>query len=467
MSGTRGRLAQGARAARRVALVLVLAVSLTGCWFQEGGGAGNTRFNPDEGGLTTDNVGSLRVGWRANVDAAVSEPIISGDRVYMTARSASESEGSSLGTLSVQAYDRLTGALVWEASLLPDGGSVEGDILPVGLIGGALWVPYWHSGMPECTGELARLDPGTGDVLTTTGLPSRPTSSVVSGASVAAMTGYNCAGSSAELVVLDPDTRTRRWSHTFPVGHSATTPTIAGDMIAVKTSGPRVASQTLYGFRARGCSAPVCGFSWDLRDTPFQQGRPVAGPGGAVYDVVGGDDGLHVRSVDAATGEVRWISAEGYSGHLPGALSGMAVADGTLYVTGSDPVDSDVVGRVDAYAAGGCGAATCAPAWHADFGTDAVASTAPAVAGGVVYAGLGAGDSNEPGVVAVDAAGCGQPSCPTLKQVDLATSSGAPLQGTVPTQLSVGGGRVFVVWLPGLYGTTLSQLATLAPTTSP
>jgi outer membrane protein assembly factor BamB len=462
--GRADRLARSARAARRVAAALLAAVSLTGCWFQEGGGPGNTRNNPGESALTDANVATLRVGWRANIDAALSEPIVSGNRAYVTARDYVVSGGSTLDTLSVQAFDRVTGALVWEESLLPDGDEVEGDILPVGLIDGALWVPYWHGGMPDCTGRIARLDPATGEVLSTDATPTRPTSSLVSGASIVAMTAYNCAGSSSELAVLDPATRARKWSHTFPVGHSATTPTIAGGMIVTKTSGPRVASQTLYGFVARGCSAPVCGFSWDLRDTPFELGRPVAGPAGAVFDVVGASDGLHVRSVASETGEVRWTSATAYTGSLPAALSGMAFADDMLYVTGSDGGS----GRLDAYPAAGCGgAATCAPAWSSSFGSGAEASTAPAVAGGVVYVGLGAGSSTEPGVVAMDADGCGQATCPLLKRVDLAQSSGAPLAGTVPTQLSVGGGRVFVVWLPGLYGTTLSQLAALSPTTSP
>jgi outer membrane protein assembly factor BamB len=359
---------------------------------------------------------------------------------------------------------------VWETSLLPDGDQVEGDILPVGLIDGALWVPYWHGGMPSCTGRIERLDPATGEVLSSDATPTRPTSSLVSGASIVAMTGYNCAGSSSELAVLDPATRDRRWTHTFPVGHSATTPTIAGDMIVIKTSAPRVASQTLYGFLAQGCSAPACGFSWDLRDTPFQLGRPVAGPSGAVFDVVGASDGPHVRSVDSETGEVRWTSAVAYSGTLPTGLSGMAFAGGTLYVTGSvgpDASDPDA-GRLDAYPAGGCGgAATCSPAWSTSFGSGATASTAPAVAGGVVYVGLSPGSSTEPGLVAMDADGCGQAACPILRRVDLAISAGAPLLGSVPTQLSVGGGRAFVVWLPGLYGTTLSQLVAMAPTTSP
>jgi outer membrane protein assembly factor BamB len=465
--GRAHRLARGTRAARRVAVALLASVALTGCWFQEGGTGGNARFNAAEGALTVENVASLQVGWRANVDAALSEPIIAGDRVYVTARDYVVSGGSELETLSVQAFDRVTGALVWESSLLPHGDPVEGDVLPVGLIDGALWVPYWHGGMPECTGRVDRLDPATGNVVSSDALSTRPTSSVVSGASIVAISGYNCAGSSSELAVLDPATRNRRWSHTFPVGHSATTPTIVGDMVVIKTSGPRVASQTLYGFRARGCSASACGFSWDLRDTPFQIGRPVAGPGGIVFDVVNTSDGVHVRAVDSLTGEVRWTSGAAYSGTVPGGLSGMAVADGVLYVAGADRSDGGPeTAHLDAYDLEACsGSSTCDPMWTTGFPDETAASTAPAVAGGVAYVGLRPGGAHEPAVVAVDAAGCGQATCPPLTRVDLTTSSGAPLLASVPTQLAVGGGRVFAVWLPGHPGAPLSQLAALAPTT--
>lgn len=460
---TRRSVVRGGRARRalRSAVAVVAAVSLGGCWFQEGGSAGNTRANPSEAALTVDNVESLAVDWRADVDASLSEPIISGDRVYVTARDYSTGSGATLGDLSVRAYDRDSGTLVWSTSLLPADADVEGDAMGVGLIDGALWVPYWHSAMPTCTGRIERLDPDTGLILGSDATPTRPTSSAVAGAGVVALTGYNCAGSSSEVAVLEPATRARRWSHTFPVGHSATTPTLVGDMLVIKASAPRVASQTLYGFRAQGCGAPACGFSWDLRDAPFAQGRPVAGPDGSVFDTVHGDGGIDVRSVDAATGEVRWTTATPYSGNLPGGLSGLASDGETLFVTGHAPDGG--AGQLDAYPAAGCGAATCSPAWTAGFGDGAVATTAPAIAGGVVYAGLGAGSSNQPAVVAVDAAGCGGPACDELTRVDLVTSSGPPVLGTVPTQLSVGGGRVFVDWLPGLNGTTLSQLASLAP----
>jgi hypothetical protein len=460
-----GALSARARRGLRSAVAIVAVLSLGGCWFQEGGSAGNTRANPSEAALTVDNVDSLAVDWRADVDAVLSEPIISGDRVYMTARDNSTGDGATLGDLSVRAYDRVSGTLVWSTSLLPVDAEVEGDAMPVGLIDGVLWVPYWHSAMPTCTGRIERLDPESGLVLGSEATPTRPTSSVVAGAGVVALTGYNCAGSSSEVAVLEPTTRARRWSHTFPVGHSATTPTLVGDMLVIKTSSPRVAAQTLYGFRVQGCGAPACGFSWDLRDAPFVQGRPVAGPDGSVFDTVYGDGGVDVRSIDAATGELRWTTATPYSGNLPGGLSGLASDGETLFVAGYAPDGgaAEHDGKLDAYPAAGCGEDACSPAWTTPFGEGAVASTAPAVAGGVAYVGLGAGPSNDPAVVAVDAAGCGGPTCDELTRVDLVTSSGSPVLGSVPTQLSVGSGRVFVDWLPGLHGTALSQLAALAP----
>jgi outer membrane protein assembly factor BamB len=58
--------------------------------------------------------------------------------------------------------------------------------------------------------------------------------------------------------------------------------------------------------------------------------------------------------------------------------SSPAVANGVVYV-GSDD------GRLYAFGAGGCGAATCAPLWS--YATGSAVRSSPAVANGMVYVG--------------------------------------------------------------------------------
>jgi hypothetical protein len=70
---------------RRLGVVL-LALVLAGCWQQAGGGPENTRFNAIESDLTRDNVTSLAERWRTPVDGFVTEPIMSGDRIYAATR---------------------------------------------------------------------------------------------------------------------------------------------------------------------------------------------------------------------------------------------------------------------------------------------------------------------------------------------------------------------------------------------
>jgi outer membrane protein assembly factor BamB len=85
-----------------------------------------------------------------------------------------------------------------------------------------------------------------------------------------------------------------------------------------------------------------------------------------------------------------------------------AVADGIVYV-GSQTSFSSNDGKLDAFAAAGCGHLTCPPLWQGDAGKQAILESSPAVADGVVY--IGAFDGR---LYAFPAAGCGQALCPPL-----------------------------------------------------
>jgi PQQ-like domain len=439
---------------------IVLALALSGCWLQAGGGAANTRFNAAESSLTRDNVTTLAEKWRVPVDSIVTEPILSGDRIYVATRK--YGSGALLDVLGVQAYDRDTGALVWEQSLLPTGGpAVSGDVATPALRNGVLWVPYWHDGLGPCAGGLARLDAATGTILGTdaTGAGSSP---VVTTGSILASTERGC-GAGAQLVVRDVTTRDVLWTHTFPAGSGVATPTIANGRLFLLTGG------ALYAFAADGCGTDVCAPLWSKPGvgSTFDFLRPAAGPGGTLV-TVGTSSGPGTAATivvrDAATGNVRWQAEPRYTGPLPGAITGFAVAYDTVYVAGarSEASSFDPTAMLDAYPAAGCGQPTCAPAWTADLGPTRP-SREPTVAGGVVYVPLVATASVAPAIVAVDAHGCDQPACPELVRVPLVAGSGIFIAGPQPYVTSVGAGRVVLGWLPGLYGPTQSQIVSLGP----
>ncbi len=445
----------------RAAAAIVVALALSGCWLQAGGGPANTRFNGSENTLTRANVTSLSERWRAPVDSVVTEPLLSGDRIYVATRDHQDG-GPLLDALGVQAYDRDTGELVWERSLLPAGGpAVGGSVDTPALRDGVLWVPYWHEGLGPCAGGLARLDAATGDILGTDAIGTSP-SAVVTTGSLVATTESDC-GSGVRLVVRDTATRAVRWTHRFPAGSSITTPTIADGRLFLLTGG------TLYAFSLDGCGTSVCAPLWTKPGvgTAFDFLRLSAGPGGTLVTVgtsAGPGTAATVVVREAATGDVRWQAEPRYTGSLPGAITGFAIAYDTVYVAGArgDASSPTPTAMLDAYPAAGCGQATCAPAWTADLGPTRP-SREPTVAGGVVYVPLVGTDRVAPAIVAVDAHGCGAASCAEVARVPLVRDSGIFIAGPQPYVTSVGGGRVVLGWLPGLYGSTQSQIVSLGP----
>lgn len=85
--------------------------------------------------------------------------------------------------------------------------------------------------------------------------------------------------------------------------------------------------------------------------------------------------------------------------------SGPAVSGSTVYVASSDTANS--IGRVYAFPAAGCGQFTCGHRWRGQI-TGGGFEVTPAVANGVVYAG------STDGLFAFNAAGCGAVTCAPL-----------------------------------------------------
>jgi outer membrane protein assembly factor BamB len=440
----------------------VLALALAGCWPQAGFGPGNTRYNDLESTLTRANVTSLAEQWRTPIDSFITEPLVWGGRIYVANRSYDDS-GSILDVLAVQAYDRDTGALVWERSLLPpDGAQVSGDVAAPAIEDGALWVPYWHDGL-GCGGRLARLDLDTGDVLSSDVTSSGLSDLVMTGSSVAYVEGA-CETTGSRLVVRDQATRAIEWTFTFP-RRDVETPVSAGGRLFVLVRG------VLHAFDAGGCGAAVCDPQWteDVGTTIFDFIRHLtAGPDDTLVMIgrpaVPGLATVVVR--DAATGDVRWEAESRYTATVPGAITGLSVTEDTVYVAGARVEDPDTTepteAILDAYPLDGCGQPVCAPAWTAGLGPTRPARE-PTVAGGVVYVPLVSTSSVAPALVAVDAGGCGAATCGELTRVPLVDGGPVYISGTQSYRTSVAEGGVFVGLLPGLYGETETELIAFGP----
>jgi hypothetical protein len=410
----------------RSGLVVALAsVLLSGCWLQVGFDAGHTRHNDLEDQLTAANVATLAPTWSANLLEAASEPIVRGDRVYVTTGGRDAASGEA--RIATRAYAIATGTPAWNRTFGTLCCGSPGIVYtPPSFVGDELWTGWFLvDSSPRPRGGYqspVRLDPADGSIIASEAYIS--TSAAVTAEGIVAHTALSVGGStSRSLVVRDATTKAIVWTAALP-GSFTEVPVAP----AVVDGQIFVADRTsLSAFPAAGCGAATCTPTWTL-DLGNPLGSVVAARGGHDVFTVSGND---LVAVARTTGTVSWRTP------LGAAAPGLALAGGTLYAGAGT--------TLHAVPAAGCGAATCAVTWTAPLA--AAASTAPAVAGGVVYVG---GDG---AVGAFAAAGCGAATCPALASV---TVSG------VPDQLSVDGGRVFVVSHPAT-GTGVSTLTAFAP----
>ncbi len=117
------------------------------------------------------------------------------------------------------------------------------------------------------------------------------------------------------------------------------------------------------------------------------------------------------------------------------AIAAPAVVGGFAYV-GSQASRFDNDGRLNVFAANGCGASECQPLWQGLAGTNGIGVSSPAIAGGVAY--IGGGDGN---LYAFAANGCGQPLCKPLWK--------GHVGDTITSSPAVAGGLVYGVSLNG------------------
>ncbi len=410
---------------RALTLVVALVPLLSACnvWEQVGRLPNASRFNPEEAAITPNKVASLHDAWSSQVSGSFSEPILADGKLYTTVDGA--------GGGRVRSYDAATGAVLWDAPVPAP--ATAGSSGPVVSVGGALWVSRAGGGGSACASLLNRLDPATGNVLTseTTG-PAVTGPVVAAGTTAAFVTKPGCSqtGNRARLSVRDLSGATGSWTFSFPDGDFPTPPSIGNGKIYV-ASGNQV-----YAFDAAGCGAATCVPVWttsldlDGGRVDAAGSRPVIGPDDTVYvgALAGGLQTL-VRALDGQTGAHLWRT-DVHPGPGPG-WQNLALAHGQLYV--SDQRHGSPGNALEVFAAEGCGQPVCAPAWSASIDGPPVAGLT--VGGDVLYVGL-FGQTNSR-LVAFDARGCGSATCARLGAVDFGDRQ--------PLHVSVADGRLAVV----------------------
>ena len=408
---------------RGLAAVVALALALSGCWAQVGFGAEQQRHNPFERGITADNVAGLTERWAVDfAGSGVSEPMVSGGRVYVG------NAGSNPRTYEAVALDAGSGEVAWRRNLMPatDGVAITN---PLAFSGPDLWTSH----LSAHGTTLVRLDPDDGAVLATE--DAFVYGPVVTSGDVFAYVTVAPSFSERHLVVRDRATYATLWTREFTVADQLEFAMANGRVYV--TNGP-----DLMAFDAAGCGAATCDPLWQVTLTEGQPlGNLAVGPGDrvvvttpyhTVYDRHGFPIpvGSNVIARDGATGAPLWTAS------VTAVASGIAVTDEAVYVpTRQIPADAPGEPVRGSHGLTAFSLADGATLWAAT--TDATPAE-PLSAGGVVYTGVG----NT--LLAYAAGGCGAATCPAL-----ATFPGAG------SPRSIGGGRLYTTSTSGTGTVTL------------
>jgi outer membrane protein assembly factor BamB len=395
---------------RVVAACAALALTATGCWGQEGRDGARTGYDPTETGLTPATVGQLRPSWSADVGRGATSPVILGHDLYVS------------GAGAATALDARNGVRRWRTANedLADHGSAP-EVGPLTWDGRALVAPL----NVGSNGSLFRFDPDTGTRTGNLEPGIRYYGSVTSNGAVNAWLGGGSPAPDVAVTVL-----TYGPYHAFVQvvrgDHAAapeTVPTIVGRRVLMAVGA------SLQSFPLDICTpapqydAPSCAPEWTLTLPAAPTGYAAGiGAGRAAVGLANGD----VAVVDLERGAIDWTGRSGFSAATTPAVDGTR-----LYVGTAD-------GRVVAFPAGGCGQATCPPAWSATTGDAGGITRQPTVAGDVVYVGTATGH-----VVAFAAAGCGLDPCPPLWSA-VVDDARADANDRAVTSPVVDGGAVYV-----------------------
>jgi hypothetical protein len=365
---------------RRFGALLVLVAS--GCWLQPGFNAAHQSFDPHEHKITAANVGTLTQAWAVDNSQGDDEPLAFEGAVY-------DSGGG-----EAHSYDLATGALRWTRSLDIDGTGTTNvqQLVANGNHVDAVVAATYEAGTVGFDDKTG--GPAGGGFAIHTGFATQLIAGPRGTTAIEGTFGSNTPILFVATYGGDPyyvDFAS------YPVPSSPGL-SIVGDHLLIPWG------TTLTSFTASTCtktpsSNGFCVPQWSV--TLPAVPHLVVGIGSDKLAIAYPNGDIEVRAV--ADGSLLWTDVTGATDATP-----PAVGNGLLY-TGAPN------GTVYAFAAGGCGAATCAPTWSVSTGSAAI-SDQPAATTGVVYAGTVDGR-----VVGFAANGCGAATCPLLWTADVDT----------------------------------------------
>jgi hypothetical protein len=419
-----------------LAAVVLLAASCD--WPLDGFGPDRTGYDSLETTISPSNVGQLSQQWTASLVGPGSDTVVADGHVFVTAWT-DNGANNQLYAFDASGSTNCTGTPPKSCS--PQWSVTQPFLSSVssapGVSGGMVWNGIFGPGQFPHSGSLNAYNESTG-ALTVSGGMGTPLSPAVTGNTVYAdwADDTNPSVRLGGLEALDATTG----APTVYFGDSNSpndyfqAPAVANGILYAVAVGSLGLSGTLEAFDATGktnCGPLPAGF-------PVASGTfcsplwsaPLSGPltstnnpypavaNGYVY--IADESTLSAfpaGGCGAATCSPAWTAKANVT-----FATSVAVTPTTLFVGSGD-------GVLYAYPATGCGATTCQPLWQAQ--TSGAVPYSPSVAGDVVY--MGSDDDN---LYAFNASGCGAATCTPLWQ----TNVGAPVE----TSPAIANGQVFV-----------------------
>jgi outer membrane protein assembly factor BamB len=330
-------------------------------WLQYGFGSAHNGFNPNETTIGPANVAGLHQVWRTRnlFDEQQSQPIVANGRLYVNT--------GDDGSANLNVFNATTGVFRWSA---PSGAFSTGTpavtgglvIVPDSEGGGLFAYKAGGCGASFCGATVWQSAEVTG--------VSGGQSPVVAGGGVyfadgdGRISAWPAAGCGAAICH-------RLWSGGIGGGTSMATAAVANGRLYVATDRLRV-------FNAAGCGAATCAPLWTGSLPTFTPWTPIV-HSGDVYVAAGSRlVAFNAAGCGAATCPRLWTGSVGTQ-----IQTSPAARHGEVYVGGGS-IGTNTGGRLTAFAAGGCGSATCTPTWIGKVAQPVVGSFA--IANGLVYA---------------------------------------------------------------------------------
>ncbi len=405
-----------ARRTARTALVVVATVALGGCWLQPGADAERSGFAPLESGITPANVAQLQFDWSRQLAAPTAAPTVTIDGVYV-------SSGAAPNAGTLYRLDPTDGTTQWSTEEFAAGQIYLGTQQPT-VNDGLVYVA--QNGFSIVPGTIMRFDESTGAPLSS--LPGAGADLTQRGSLLVSTqsTGNSSMIGVSRLFVTDR-AGIASWN-TFVA--------IASGHVPVSTSAAVSADRIFLGNESNVHAYPVtkpagCPTTYGVEICP-PDWTYAAGSRVGFHPVLTSDHRTVIAptqdsivALNTADGTLLWT---GTVGATPSAAP--AIANGVVYVPTS-------AGTLVAFAAGGCGAPTCAPLWTANAGSP-IRQPPSVTSGGLVFTG-----SDDGTIHAFPTVGCGSATCTSLWSVATgSTITGGPVNALGRVFVSTADGRI-------------------------